>query len=193
MTLLFCSLPATAAKTILVIGDSLSAGYGIQINQSWPALLAKQLAAKRLDYSVANLSISGETTAGGRARLDPALLEHQPAVVIIALGANDGLRGLPLTQMRDNLNAMISAARASGARVLLAGIRLPPNYGPYANDFHASYAQIARQQKTALLDFLLEPIAAKPRYFQADNLHPTAEAQPLILDHLWPTLLPLLK
>jgi acyl-CoA thioesterase-1 len=193
LTLLFCSLPATAAKTILVIGDSLSAGYGIQINQSWPALLAKQLAAKRLDYSVANLSISGETTAGGRARLDPALLEHQPAVVIIALGANDGLRGLPLTQMRDNLNAMISAARASGARVLLAGIRLPPNYGPYANDFHASYAQIARQQKTALLDFLLEPIAAKPRYFQADNLHPTAEAQPLILDHLWPTLLPLLK
>lgn len=193
LALLFSSAPALAAKTILVMGDSLSAGYGIQIEQAWPSLLARQITGKRLDYSVANLSISGETTAGGRARLEPALLEHQPAVVIIALGANDGLRGLPLNQMRDNLNAMITAARASGAKVLLAGIRLPPNYGPYAGEFHASFGQIARQQKIALLDFLLEPIAAKRRYFQPDNLHPTAEAQPLILEHLWPALLPLLK
>lgn len=175
------------------MGDSLSAGYGIQIEQAWPSLLAKRIAGKRLDYNVANLSISGETTAGGRARLDPALLEHQPAVVIIALGANDGLRGLPLKQMRDNLTAMISAARASGAKVLLAGVRLPPNYGPYAVEFHTSFGQIAGQQKTALLDFLLEPIAAKRSYFQPDNLHPTAQAQPLILEHLWPALVPLLK
>ena len=193
LTLLLSSTPVFAAKTVLVMGDSLSAGYGIQIEQAWPSLLAKRISEKRLDYNVANLSISGETTAGGRSRLDPALLEHKPAVVIIALGANDGLRGLPLNQMRDNLNAMIAEARATGAKILLAGIRLPPNYGPYAVEFQGSFAQIARQQKVALLDFLLEPIAAKRDYFQPDNLHPTAQAQPLILEHLWPTLLPLLK
>lgn len=175
------------------MGDSLSAGYGIRPEHAWPSLLAKRLAEKRLDYSVANLSISGETTAGGRSRLDPALVEHKPAVVIIALGANDGLRGLALAQMRDNLNAMIDAAQAAGARVLLAGIRLPPNYGPYAQEFHQSFGEISRQQKVSLLAFLLEPIAARRAYFQADNLHPTAEAQALILDHLWPTLAPLLK
>ena len=191
--LFFSALPAWASKTILVMGDSLSAGYGIRQEQAWPALLAKRLTEKQLDYSVANLSISGETTAGGRARLQPALQQHQPAVVIIALGANDGLRGLPLKQMRDNLNAMVAAAQKNGAKVLLAGIRLPPNYGPYATEFHASFGEIARSKKTALLPFLLEPIASRSGFFQADNLHPTAEAQPLILDHVWPTLLPLLK
>lgn len=175
------------------MGDSLSAGYGIRPEQAWPSLLAKRLAEKHLDYSVANLSISGETTAGGRSRLNPALRQHKPAIVIVALGANDGLRGLPLAQMRDNLNAMIDAAQAAGARVMLAGIRLPPNYGPYALEFQQSFGDISRQQKVGLLAFLLEPIAAQQAYFQADNLHPTAEAQPLILDHLWPTLAPLLK
>ena len=175
------------------MGDSLSAGYGIRQEQAWPALLDKRLAEKQLDYSVANLSISGETTAGGRARLQPALQQHKPAVVIIALGANDGLRGLHLNQMRDNLNAMVVAAQKSGAKVLLAGIRLPPNYGPYATEFYASFGEIARSKKTALLPFLLEPIASRTGFFQADNLHPTAEAQPLILDHIWPALLPLLK
>lgn len=184
---------AWAAKTILVMGDSLSAGYGIRLEQAWPSLLGKRLAEKRLDYSVANLSISGETTAGGRARFAQAIKQQKPAVVIIALGANDGLRGLPLNQMRDNLNAMVDAARAAGASVLLAGMRLPPNYGPYATDFQATFANISRSKKTALLEFLLESVAIRPELFQADNLHPTAEAQPLILDHVWPALAPLLK
>jgi acyl-CoA thioesterase-1 len=191
--LLFSSLPAWATQTILVMGDSLSAGYGIRPEQAWPSLLAKRLGEKRSDYTVANLSISGETTAGGRARLEPALRQHTPTVVIIALGANDGLRGLPLAQMRDNLKAMIKAAQASGARVLLAGMRLPPNYGPYADEFAATFSQLSRANKTALLEFLLEPVARHSNAFQADNLHPTAEMQPLILDHVWPVLLPLLK
>lgn len=191
--LLFSSAPALAAKTILIMGDSLSAAYGIRPEQAWPALLAKRLDEKRLDYSVANLSISGETTAGGRSRLNAALRQHKPAVVVIALGANDGLRGLPLPQMRGNLNAMVDAAQASGAKVLLAGMRLPPNYGPYATEFLAGFADIARNKKTGLLEFLLEPIATRAELFQYDALHPTAEAQPLILDHVWSALAPLLK
>jgi acyl-CoA thioesterase-1 len=193
IVLLFSSAPALAAKTILVMGDSLSAGYGIRPEQAWPSLLTKRLIEKHLDYSVANLSISGETTAGGRSRLAPALRQHKPAVVVIALGANDGLRGLPLTQMRDNLNAMIDAAQASGAKVLIAGMRLPPNYGPYAEEFLSSFAKIARSKKAGLLEFLLEPVATRPELFQSDSLHPTADAQPLILDHIWASLAPLLK
>lgn len=191
--LLFTAPPVLAAKTILVLGDSLSAGYGIRPEQSWPALLARRLQEKRLDYSVANISISGETTAGGRSRLGPAIRQHQPAVVVIALGANDGLRGLAIGQMRDNLIAMIDAAQAGGARVLLAGMRLPPNYGPYATDFQATFPDIARRKKTALLEFLLAPVATRNDLFLADGLHPSADAQPLILDHVWPTLSPLLK
>ncbi len=193
LVLLFSTAPAFAGKTVLVMGDSLSAGYGIRPEQAWPALLDKRLAEKRLDYSVANLSISGETTAGGRARLTAALRQHQPAVVVIALGANDGLRGLQLAQMRDNLSAMTAAAQAAGARVLLAGMRLPPNYGPYAEEFRSSFTSVARSKKAALLPFLLEPVASQQSLFQSDNLHPTAAAQPLILDHVWPALLPLLK
>ena len=191
--LLCASLPAQASKTILIWGDSLSAGYGIRPEQAWPSLLANRLRDKRLDYSVANRSISGETTAGGRSRLANALREDKPAIVILALGANDGLRGLPLGQMRDNMAAMIDAAQATGARVLLAGMRLPPNYGPYADEFERSFQRLAQTKKAPLVPFLLEPVAAQPRLFQADNLHPLAEAQPLILDHLWPTLAPLLK
>ena len=191
--LLFSATPALAARTILVMGDSLSAGYGIRPEQAWPSLLDKRLQEKRLDYSVANLSISGETTAGGRSRLGPALRQHKPAIVVIALGANDGLRGLPLAQMRDNLRVMVDAARGSGAKVLLAGMRLPPNYGPYASEFSGSFADLARSTKTPLLEFLLASVAARPELFQSDNLHPTAEAQPLILDHVWPALAPLLK
>ena len=191
--LLFSATPALAARTILVFGDSLSAGYGIRPEQAWPALLDKRLADKRLDYNVANVSISGETTAGGRARLPEALRRHKPSVVIIALGANDGLRGLALTQMRDNLAAMLDAAQAAGARTLLVGMRLPPNYGPYASEFAKSFEDTAKRKKSALLEFLLAPVAANPAYFLADNLHPTAEAQPLILDNVWPGLQPLLK
>jgi acyl-CoA thioesterase I len=191
--LLFTPTPALAARTILVMGDSLSAGYGIRPEQAWPALLGKRLAEKRLDYSVANLSISGETTAGGRARLPDALRQHKPAIVVIALGANDGLRGLPLAQMRDNLEAMLDAAQAAGARTLLIGIRLPPNYGPYATEFDKVFSETAKRKKSARLDFLLAPIATDRAFFQADNLHPTADAQPLILDGVWPDLQPLLK
>jgi acyl-CoA thioesterase-1 len=192
-SLLFVAAPAQAGKTILVMGDSLSAGYGIRPELAWPSLLGKRLSERSMDYTVANLSISGETTAGGRSRLNPALDQHKPAIVILALGANDGLRGLPLKQMQENLNAMIDMAQKRGAKVLLAGIRLPPNYGPYASDFYASFADISRSKKTTLLPFLLEPIASQGSFFQADNLHPTAEAQPLIMDHVWLSLRPLLK
>ena len=175
------------------MGDSLSAGFGIPAEQAWPALLARRLADRHLDYSVANLSISGETSAGGRARLAPALRQHRPAVVVIALGANDGLRGLPLTQLRDNLAAMIEAAQEAQAKVLLIGARLPPNYGAYAEAFHDSFVAVARQKKIPLHDFLLAPIALERSYFQADGLHPNAAAQAPILDGLWGSLQPLLK
>lgn len=191
--LLFSAPSAFAAQTILILGDSLSAGYGIRPEQSWPSLLTRRLDEKRLDYSVANLSISGETTAGGRARLSAALKEYHPAIVVIALGANDGLRGLALGQMRDNLKAMSAASRAAGARVLLVGMRLPPNYGPYAAEFQASFGEVAKAGRISLLPFLLEPVALHPEMFQADNLHPLAQAQPLILDHIWAALAPLLK
>jgi acyl-CoA thioesterase-1 len=192
-SLCFFSSPALASKTILIMGDSLSAGYGIRPELAWPALLDKRLNERGLDYNVANLSISGETTAGGRSRLKSGLDQHKPAILVLALGANDGLRGLPLKQMQENLNAMIDMAQKNGVKVLLAGIRLPPNYGPYASDFYNSFGDISRNKKTTLLPFLLDPVASQGSYFQADNLHPTAEAQPLIMDHVWLTLRPLLK
>ena len=182
-----------AARNILVFGDSLSAGYGIPQDAAWPSLLAKRLEQKRLDYSVTNASISGETTSGGRTRLAAALDKTQPAVVVIALGANDGLRGLPVKTMRDNLAAMAEAAQKKNARVLIVGQRLPPNYGPYATQFHEAFAAVAKEKKTALVDFLLDGVATRPELFQADNLHPTAEAQPMLLDTVWQGLAPLLK
>ena len=193
MTLLF-ALPASAAnRTILVFGDSLSAGYGIRPEAAWPSLLQARLAEQRLDYNVVNASISGETTAGGRTRLEAALARHKPTLVVLALGANDGLRGLPLTQMKDNLAAMTDAARRTGARVLLVGMRLPPNYGPYAAQFQAVFGEVARREKAPLVEFLLAGIADRPEFFQADMLHPTAAAQAKVLDNVWPALAPLLK
>lgn len=191
--LLVAPSSALAAKTVLVFGDSLSAGYGIRPQEAWPALLEKRLGERRLNYNVANLSISGETTAGGRSRLAAALREHRPSVVVIALGANDGLRGLPLVQMRANLEHMVTISQQAGARVALLGMRLPPNYGPYAEQFFQTFSELAKQHKTAYLPFLLEPVATQPTMFQADQLHPTAKAQPLILDHVWPALQPLLR
>ena len=180
-----------AAPVLLVFGDSLSAGYGVPQGQGWVALLEKQLAGR---YQVVNASISGETTAGGRSRLDDALHRFKPAVVVIALGANDGLRGLSLAAMRANLAAMVRTAKGSGARVLLAGMKLPPNYGSdYVIEFERSFATVARQEKCALLPFLLEPVATDPAAFQADGLHPVAAAQPLVLDHVWKALAPLLR
>jgi acyl-CoA thioesterase I len=185
---------AQAAEKILVFGDSLSAGYGIAVEQSWPSLLAERLQQEKLPLTVVNASISGETTAGGRSRLPTALKAHRPAILIIALGANDGLRGLPLPAMRANLEAMIDTAQLSGARVLLAGMRLPPNYGPdYTRGFDTAFSDIARQKRVALLPFLLEPIALDEGAFQPDRLHPTAAAQPKILAHVWTALRPLLK
>ena len=184
---------AHAAKTILVFGDSLSAGYGIRQDAAWPNLLQKRLQEKQLDYSVANASISGETTSGGRARLDAALAKYTPAIVIIALGANDGLRGLPIASMRDNLQAMADSALKKKAKVLIVGMRIPPNYGDYAVQFQNTFGDVAKARKTALADFLLEGVATQRDLFQTDNLHPTAEAQPLLLDNVWPGLMPLLK
>jgi acyl-CoA thioesterase-1 len=184
---------AYAARTILVFGDSLSAGYGIRQDVAWPALLATRLHDKRLDYNVVNASISGETTSGGRSRLDAALEKNSPAIVIIALGANDGLRGLPIATLRDNLTAMTDSAQRKKAKVLIVGQRLPPNYGDYAVQFHTAFSDVARARKTGLVDFLLDGIAAQPQFFQADNLHPTAEAQPRLLDNVWRGLEPLLK
>ncbi|MDP1652339.1 MAG: arylesterase [Rhodocyclaceae bacterium] len=196
LALLLCLLsgPAAAAGKILVFGDSLSAGYGIAIEQSWPALLQARLAQEHFPETVVNASISGETTAGGRSRLPAALKLHRPQIVILALGANDGLRGLPLDAMRANLEAMVRASRAAGARVLLAGMQLPPNYGPdFTRNFNGMFATVAQQEKTALLPFLLEPIALDDAAYQPDRLHPTAAAQPRIRDHVWQALKPLLK
>lgn len=184
---------AQAARTILVFGDSLSAGYGIAQDAAWPSLLDKRLREKHLDYSVANASISGETTSGGRSRLDAALAKYAPSIVIVALGANDGLRGLPIATIRDNLNAMTESAQKKNARVLIVGQRMPPNYGAYAEQFHAIFGEVAKAKKTALVDFLLDGIADQPQLFQPDNLHPIAEAQPRLLDNVWKGLDPMLK
>jgi acyl-CoA thioesterase I len=187
------SAAAGAAHNVLVFGDSLSAGYGLASAEAWPALLAQRLRAQRPGYAVVNASISGETTAGGRSRLPAALSQHRPKVVIIALGANDGLRGLPPEAMRDNLKGMIVAAQQARARVMLVGMEMPPNYGrDYTRKFRAVFAELARTYKLAFVPFLLDGFADKRELFQADTLHPTAAAQPLILDNLWPALRPLL-
>lgn len=185
---------AHAAEKILVFGDSLSAGYGMAREQSWPTLLQTRLIYEGYALEVFNASISGETTAGGRSRLPAVLQREKPRIVILALGANDGLRGLPIGEMRANLVAMVRQAKAAGAKVLLVGMRLPPNYGPdYTREFNASFAAVAKEEKTAWLPFLLEPIALDDGAFQPDRLHPVAAAQGKILDHVWPVLQPLLK
>ena len=191
---LFPSEAGAAGKSILVFGDSLSAGYGLALSRGWVALLEERLKRERIDYSVANASISGDTTAGGRARIDAALERHKPAVVILELGANDGLRGLPLAQMKANLAAIIQRAQKSGARVLLLGMKMPPNYGPdYTSGFESVFSDLGRQYKLALVPFMLDGFAEKPDYFQPDRIHPNEQAQPLIVETIWPKLRPLLK
>jgi acyl-CoA thioesterase-1 len=185
---------APAQRTILVMGDSLSAGYGMAAAQGWVSLLGERLAAERPGWRVVNASISGETTAGGAARIVGEVLRQQPDVVVIALGANDGLRGLPLHEARRNLARMIGASQHVGAKVLLVGMRMPPNLGAdYTRGFERNYRDLSRLFGTALLPFLLEPIALDRSAYQDDNLHPTAEAQPKLLDQVWPALLPLLE
>jgi acyl-CoA thioesterase-1 len=193
--LVVITLPAAAAeRSILVFGDSLSAAYGIPRQRGWVALLEERLKRERPDYIVVNASISGETSGGGRARLKPLLDKHRPAVMILALGGNDGLRGISATQIRTNLAAMIREAQAAGARVLLIGIKVPPNYGDvYAQSFEAVFRELARTHGTAFVPFLLEDFADKPDFFLPDRIHPTEAAQPLMLERVWTELKPLLK
>ncbi len=196
------SLPAQAQpaagagpeRTVLVMGDSLSAAYGLSPQEGWVALTAERMAQQAPGWRMVNASVSGETTAGGASRIGGELTRHRPRVVVIALGGNDGLRGLPLKQTRANLEKMVSAAKAAGARVLLVGMRMPPNLGKaYTEGFVANYRAVADAQQVALLPFLLEPIALDRSAFQADNIHPIAAVQPKLRDHVWPALAPLLK
>ena len=185
---------AAQDRTILVFGDSLSAAYGLRPEQGWVALLEKRLQAQAYGYQVVNASISGETTSGGLARLPRALSTHRPAIVILELGANDGLRGLPISVTRDNLTKLVQLATVSGARVLLLGIRLPPNYGPrYGSEFAGMYGQVAEQQHLPLVPFLLEKVALSPELMQADGLHPSAPGEPPVLETVWPFLEPMLQ
>jgi acyl-CoA thioesterase-1 len=185
---------AASAGTILVFGDSLSAGYGLPQQQGWTSLLEKRLRAEDLDYRVANASVSGETTIGGAARIGAALKAHKPDIVVIELGANDGLRGQSIDVMRRNLETIIDASRQAKAQVLLVGMRLPPNYGTaYTEKFQRTFVDLSRSKKTALVPFLFEGFAEDARYFQSDRVHPTAEAQALMLDTVWTGLKPLLR
>lgn len=191
---LLVSGTALAAPVILVFGDSLAAGYGLARQQAWPSLLESRLKDNGYPHVVVNASISGETTAGGRSRLPAALTQHKPQIVIIELGGNDGLRGLPLNAMQDNLQAMIEASQKAGARVLLVGMQLPPNYGlDYTKRFAASFAALAKQHKTGLVPFLLEGFAENMDAYQADRLHPNAASQPQMLANVWKGLKPLLR
>ena len=188
------AIPAQAGPAILVFGDSLSAAYGIARNEGWVTLLEGRLRQRRLDYTVVNASISGETSSGGASRIAAALAQHRPGIVIVALGANDGLRGLPVAQLRDNLAAVLRTAQKTGSRVLLVGMRMPPNYGPhYTQEFEQVYASLANQFKVKLVPFLLDGVAGDRDLFLDDNLHPTAKAQPVILENIWKGLAPLLK
>ena len=195
----FCllALPGVAAYSasnpLLVLGDSLSAEYGLARGSGWVTLLERKLAAEKVDLPLVNASVSGETRSGGRSRLPALLRRHNPSIVIIELGANDGLRGLSLAATEANLKAMISAAQKAGARVLLVGMQLPPNYGPdYARRFAGMFPKVAREAGAGLVPFLLEGVADKAQFFQVDRLHPTAEAQSFMLNNVWPHLKPLL-
>ena len=186
-----------STHTILVFGDSLSAGYGVPQGQGWVALLEQKLAQNKLNYAsykVINASISGETTSGGLARFNSALATHKPNIVILELGANDGLRGLPITDMQANLNQMIAQAKTAKAKVLLLGMKIPPNYGlKYTKNFKDAYTSLAKQHSIALVPFLLEGVAGKPELIQTDGLHPIAAAQPKLLDNVWKVLAKLLN
>jgi acyl-CoA thioesterase-1 len=198
---LFAVQDASAAQqdTILVLGDSLSAAYGLRPEQGWVTLLQKRLETQGYGYTVANASVSGETTSGGLQRLPRALSLHKPSIVVLELGGNDGLRGLPVATTRQNLTRMIELAKQSGAQVLLIGIRMPPNYGPrFTEQFNRTYGELAKSYDLKLVPFLLErlalnPQALDPKLLQQDGIHPTGPAQPLLLETVWPQLQPLLK
>lgn len=187
---------AATDKTLLVLGDSLSAEYGLERGTGWVALMDKRLQTEKRPYKVVNASISGDTTSGGRSRLDALLTLHKPALVVIELGGNDALRGLPLPMSENNLNAMVQSATRSGAKVVLVGMQVPPNYGSdYAHRFTALFEQVAKANKATLVPFLLKGIADDPdsvRWFQADRIHPLASAHPILLNNVWLSLKTLL-
>jgi acyl-CoA thioesterase-1 len=187
--------PVTSNKpTILIVGDSLSAGYGVPVDATWVALLQRRLAKEGYGYRVVNASISGDTTGGALNRLPRALELHRPAIVVLELGGNDGLRGLPLKQVRTNFEAMLKLVRDAKAQPVLIGMRMPTNYGPaYADGFHALYGELAKKYNAPHLDFFLDKVALDPDLMQADGIHPTTKAQPILLDNVWPVLKPVLK
>jgi acyl-CoA thioesterase-1 len=192
--LLLAATTVAPAATLLVFGDSLSSAYGIGPKEGWVSLLEERLKREKFDYSVVNASISGETTSGGATRIDEALTRTTPGLVIVALGGNDGLRGLPAAQIRSNLTRIVESAKRRGARVLLLGIRMPPNYGPqYVQEFETVYRDVAKSQKVPLVPFMLEGVADRRELMQSDNIHPTSAAQPVILDTVWKELKVLLK
>jgi acyl-CoA thioesterase-1 len=185
-------IAAATPPVVLVVGDSISAAYGLPQGTGWVDLLAARLREGGWPHRVVNASITGDTTAGGRARLTALLTQHQPAVVIVELGGNDGLRGGNLRATRDNLDAMVTLAQKAKAKVLLIGTKLPPNYGPaYTREFDALFAEVAQSRKVALVPYFFEGFGEKNEYFQADRIHPTAAAQPKLLHNVWPTLKPL--
>jgi acyl-CoA thioesterase I len=194
--LLIASVSAKAeTPVILVLGDSISAGYGLaRVEQGWVALLQTRLKDQEYVYQVINASVSGETTAGGLARLPRALMLHQPKIVILELGGNDGLRALPVTQMRANLVRMVDLSTAAGAKVLLLGMRMPPNYGAdFTEQFRLTYSDLARDKQLPLVPFLLDGIALLPNLMQPDGIHPNELGQPKLVDNVWPSLKPLLR
>ena len=190
---LMCMAQNAAAGTILIVGDSISAGFGLDTRLGWVSLLEQRLSKEGHDDKVLNASISGDTSAGGLARLPALLAEHKPDVVIVELGGNDGLRGQLPAQLKQNLASMIEASQQAGAKVLLLGMQLPPNYGArYTQAFAAVYGELANEKKVALVPFFLEGVGGKPELMQADRIHPAAGAQGLLLDNVWPALKPLL-
>jgi acyl-CoA thioesterase-1 len=180
---------ANGNSTILIVGDSLSSGYGVDADQSWVALLQDRLSAEGYGYRVVNASISGDTTSGGLRRMPRALEQHEPGIVIIELGGNDGLRGTPVTVIRRNLAGIIEMAGQIGARVVLAGMQMPPNYGTrYTDDFRDLYPELADEYDAALVGFFMEQVALDPSKMMQDQIHPNADGQPLLLDNVWPVL-----
>jgi len=187
------SAAGPAPRTVVVLGDSLSAGYGIKIQEGWVSLLAQRLASEGYGYRVVNASVSGETTQGGLARLPRALSTHKPDIVIVELGGNDGLRGLPLNVSQENLRKIIELARDSKARVVLVGMVIPPNYGPrYGQQFRDMFADLAKKYSLSFVPFFLDRVALEPGLMQEDGIHPNAKGQPQLLENLWPKLKPLL-
>ncbi|MDF3133680.1 acyl-CoA thioesterase-1 [Pseudomonas extremaustralis] len=190
---LMCMAQNAAAGTVLIVGDSISAGFGLDTSKGWVALLAQRLKKEGFDDNVVNASISGDTSAGGLARLPAVLAAHKPDVVVIELGGNDGLRGQPPAQLQQNLASMIDQSRAGGAKVLLLGMQLPPNYGPrYTKAFTEVYGLLAKEKNVPLVPFFLEGVGGNPELMQADQLHPSVGAQGKLLENVWPTLKPLL-